>query len=297
MPAEAQQALEEQAASLGEHPPDDLRCVSITYPTLKLRRLFEESVFIGTERQGAFHVLTQERGLCELRVDSATGEIAFGIPGQNPSQHLRAHFIGLLAQENPCWQWGWVCEATGSMSPMVLRSAREIRDFGQKQKIPELTYAEIALGCGEDRRWFNASYLARIACHLCNADFAVALPAQSAPGAVMYWIVTAPGVLLKARSDSVRMGYVINEAIQTWREALGDANGREIVRIYAAQKNCVVTEVGDRRLRIDAPSGDYFFIDFEHTGGIYGIELPPMLKPETKKSSWFKKLFGRKNGT
>jgi hypothetical protein len=296
MPTEARTAIEELVASLGEQPPDDLRCVTLPYPTPKLRRLFEESLFIGTEKQGAFHVLTQERGFSELSVDLATGEIGFGVPGEGPSHHFQAQFIGLLAQENPWWQWGWVCEDTDSMSPTVLRSARAIRAFGQQQEISELTYAEIGLGCGDDRRWFNAYYLAMIACHVCKADFVVALPDQSGPGATMHWIVTAPGVLPKAQRESVRMGYVIKEAMETWGEALGDGNGRSIVRTYAAQKNCLVAEVGDRRLRIDTPSGDYFFIDFETTGQIYGIELPPTLKQESKKASWFNKLFGRRGG-
>jgi hypothetical protein len=293
MPTEARAAAEEPARSLGERPPDDLRCVSIPYPTSRLRKLFEESVFIGTEKQGALNVLTHESGLSELSVDSAKGEIAFGVPGQDPSQYFQAQFIGLLAHENHCWQWGWVCEEAGSMSPMVLRSAREIRDFGQKEKIPELTYAEIGLGCDDDRRWFNASYLAIIACHVCKADFAVAMPAPNAPALATHWIVTAPDVLPRAQRESVRMGYVIKEAMETWGEALRDGNGREVVRAYAAQKNCAVTEAGDRRLRIDARQGDHFVFDFEQTGGIYGIELAPLVKPESKRASWFNKLFGR----
>ena len=90
------------------------------------------------------------------------------------------------------------------------------------------------------------------------------------------------------------MGYVIKEAMATWADALRDSDGRELVRAYAAQKNGKVTEESDRRLRIDAPSGDHIFIDFEESGGIYGIEFPPVPKPESTKVSWFR--FGRAFG-
>jgi hypothetical protein len=274
-----------------------LSCIWRPYPTPKLRKLFDANAFLATEKQGTFHVLTQEMGLGELNMELARGEISFSKPGQKPAHRFPAQFIGLLAQEHSCWQWGWVCEEKGSMSPAVLKSAREIREFGQAQKIPELTYAEIPLGSGDDRPWFNGDYLAMVARHLCKADFSVAAPAPDAPGLLMYWIVTAPDVLPKPRNASARMGYVIQEAMANWADALRDSGGREIVRAYAAQKDCKVTEESDRRLRIDAPSGDHICVDFEESGGIYGIEFPPEPKPESKKVWWFQGLFGGKGGT
>jgi hypothetical protein len=107
----------------------------------------------------------------------------------------------------------------------------------------------------------------------------------------MYWIVTAPDVLPGPRSESVRIGYVIREAMAKWADAFCDSDGRAMVRGYAAQKNCTVTEVAQRRLRIASPSGDHIFIDFEESGGIYGIEFPPAPAPEPKPVSWFKGLF------
>jgi hypothetical protein len=296
MPGEAREALDALAASLGEEPPDDLRWVCTPYPTPGLRRLFDANVFLVTEKRGAFHVLTQELGLGELNMDLVQGEVSFGKPGQPPSRQFPAQFIGLLAQERSLWQWGWVCEETGSMSPAVLKSVGEIRDFGQQQRIPELTYAEIGLGRGEDRPWFSGDYLATVACHVCKADFWIVAPAPDAPGLLMNWIVTAPGVLPAARDESVRIGHVIGEAMATWADALRGSDGRALVRGYAAQKTCKVTEESERRLRIDSPSGGHIFIDFEESGGIYGIEFPPAPQPEPKKVSWFKGLFGGRGG-
>ena len=78
----------------------------------------------------------------------------------------------------------------------------------------------------------------------------------------------------------------------TWADALRGSDGRELVRGYAAQKTCKFTEESDRPLRIDSPSGGHIFIDFEESGGIYGIEFPSQPQPEPKKASWFKGLFG-----
>jgi hypothetical protein len=296
MPPEARQAVEEFAASLGEGPPDDLSCITRPYPTPGLRRLFDAHALLMTEKQGALHVLTQERGLATLSIDLAQGEISFSRPEQKPAHRFQAQFIGLLHDENACWQWGWVCEERGSMSPLVLKSVRKIREFGQQRGIPELTYSELVLGQGDDRPWFNGDYLAMVACHVCGADFTVEAPAPDAPELVMYWAVTAPDVLPKATSESVRMAYVIKEAMTKWAEALGGSDGREIVRAYSAQKNCTVSEVSNRRLRIDAPSGGHIFIDFQDSGGIYGIEIPAQPKLETKKVSWFERLFAGKGG-
>jgi hypothetical protein len=65
-PEEAQQAVEERKASLGEAPPEDLSCVTVPYPSPSLRRLFESHIFEATEKQGTFYFLAQESGLSQL---------------------------------------------------------------------------------------------------------------------------------------------------------------------------------------------------------------------------------------
>ena len=87
------------------------------------------------------------------------------------------------------------------------------------------------------------------------------------------------------------------KAMADWADALRDSDGGELVRGYAAQKDCTVTGVGERRLRIDSPPGGHIFIDFEESGGIYGIEFPPEPEPESKKVSWFKGFFRGRGAT
>jgi hypothetical protein len=293
-PTEAQQAIDELRASLGEGPPDDLRWVSIPYPTPKLKRLFDVNVFAATEKHGTFHFLTSESGLSSLNLNLKEGEVSFGKPGQPPSYRLPAQFLGLLAAEQSYWQWGWVSEERGSMNPEVLAQVKTVREYGNQHEIPELTYAELALGQENDRPWFNADYLAVVASHICQADFFISGPDPDAPGLTMYWLVKAPGLLPKPPSESQRIALVIQEAMSRWADALRGSKGRQLVQAYADQKNCRVAEVGERRLRIDTPSGEHCFVDFEESGGIYGIELPAKEEAQPAKRSWMSRLFGRK---
>jgi hypothetical protein len=204
---------------------------------------------------------------------------------------VHAQLAGLLALEHSLWQWAWVAGERGSMSPDVVKSACAIQTFGQEHEIPELTYAELGLGQGADRPWFNAEYLAMIACHVCNADFYVAMPAPDTPNLMMYWIVRAPELVPKPANEMEQFGLVVNEAMSTWSEALRESKGRELIRAYAEQKHCIVSEDPSLRMRVDGPAGGHIFIDFEESGAIYGIEFPQEPVPEPKKPSWFKGLF------
>lgn len=118
----------------------------------------------------------------------------------------------------------------------------------------------------------------------------MAAPDPDTPGLIMHWIVTAPDVLPKPRNEAALIGRVIHEAMAIWVNALRESDAREIVRGYAAQKNCAVTKESDRRLRINSPSQGHIFIDFDDSGKIHGIEFPP----ESKPVSWFNGLFQRK---
>jgi hypothetical protein len=290
-PTEAREALDELRSSFGESPPADLNCTFLPYPGPKLERLFAQHVFTAVENQSVFQVLSEESGLSEVSLNQDIGELSFGKPGQPATHHLPAQFLGLLAEEPAYWQWAWVFEERGSTSPQVLKSAQVLRDFGRQHEIPELTYAEIALGQPGDRPWFNGDYLALVARHICRADFFIARPAPVVPGLVEYWLVTAPGLLPTPPSEARRIALVIQQAVAHWAPALRGTRGRDVVRAYADQKGCRVSEIGDRRLRLDTPSGEFLFIDFDEAGGIYGIELSPDRQPEPAKASWLGRLF------
>jgi hypothetical protein len=143
----------------------------------------------------------------------------------------------------------------------------------------------------DDRPWFNGDYLAMVCTHLSKADFYITETSAHSPGFLMYWLVTAPQVPRQPLSESRHMASGIAQAMSAWANALQGSNGRELIRSYAEEKSCQVSEVGDHRLRIDAPSGGYLFVDFDESGDIYGIELPEEIERKPKKKSWLSRLF------
>ena len=152
------------------------------------------------------------------------------------------------------------------------------------------------LGTADDRPWFNADYLAMVSTHVTGATFYLSGPVADIPELTMYTLVTAPELLTPPPSESRQFGSAVSQAISAWYDALAGPDGRELIRSYADRKGYRVSEVGDRRYRVDTLSGEHLFVDFEESGGIYGLELPELSRPEPAKPSWFGRLFGGKNG-
>jgi hypothetical protein len=305
---DAIEALAQLKTALGGDPPTDISCVYVGYPTGKLKRLFESSVLKTTETQGALDCLTRESGLSILGLDRDQGEVWFGKPGQEPAHRFPAQVMGTLDEETSFWYWGWAAEATGALKPGVLNSAKKLHEYGTKHEIPELTYEQIALGFGDDRPWFNAGYLVKIACHLCDADFVISGGSSEQPRWKEFWLVKAPGILPEPASISRRVFFVIKEAIETWGPGFGGCNARKAIEAYARHKNCKVSDwtgralewakepqvIGGRRIRIDDPAGDSMNVDFDETGDIAGMGYPPLRAQTPPKQSWLKRLLGQR---
>jgi hypothetical protein len=292
-PAEGQAAIQELQSSLAESPPDDLQLVSLPYPRPALKKLFDFHAFAVTERQVALHHLTGTGGLSEMNLNMNEALLSLGKPGQSPLYRLPAQFLGMLAQDRSWWQWGWAREEKLPFGRAALSSVHAVREYGTQHEIPELTYAEIALGIEGDRPWFNGDYLAMVSTHICRADFYVALPATDDRLLWMYWLISAPDVPPYPTSESRQFASGIAQAMVPWASALEGSAGRDLVRAYAEQKQCRISEVGDRRLRVDASSGGHLFVDFDESGAIAGIELPEERPPVPKKDSWLGRLFRR----
>jgi len=306
-PPEAIDAVEHLRGSLGANPPEDLTCVYVAYPTGKLKRLFESSVLMATERQGALDYLTRECGLSIVGLDRDQGEVWFGEPGREPAHRFSAQALGMLDEGASIWQWAWVSEETGGLNPRVFQSARTLHEYGTKHEVSELTYEQVALGVKDDRPWFNASYLSKIACRLCDADFVIAGGSSALPNLRELWLVKAPGILPQPESISNRVFHVIKEAVDTWGSGLSGAQAEKAVLAFADQRGCTVSDwggreigwapegrqVSERRIRIVDPSGDCIYIDFDATGHISGLACPPPSGPPPAKPSWLKRFFGQ----
>jgi len=295
---EAQVAMEELQAALGESPPSDLRLISLPYPSPKLKKLFSFHVFAAAEKQTLFKSLIreQEGGLSEVTMNRAEGVLSLGRPGETASHRLSAQFIGFLAVNQARWQWSWFSEEASDMDPATLRFAGIIRDYGIQQEIPELTYEIIPLGCTDDRPWFNVDYLLMATAHLCHADFYVAMPFDDAQEFLMFWFVQAPQLLPEPTSESRRFFDVIREAMPLWDSALEGTVGREVIRAYSYQKGYRVSVASSNRLRVDTLSGEHLFVQFDDSGNIAGLELPEERRAQPEKASWLSRLFGMKDG-
>jgi hypothetical protein len=291
IPTEAQEAVAELRSTLDSDPPDDLQTIALPYPRPKLKKLFDFNAFATTERQVDLHQLAGEGGLSEMSIDSRAAEVCLGKPGQPPTYRLAAQFLGFLSLDPPAWQWGWVCEEKGSLDPAALKSVQMVREYGKHHDIPEFSYAEITLGTADDRPWFNGDYLAMISAHICHADFYISGPVNNAPELVMYWLLEAPQVPPQPMSESRRMASAISQAMAAWANAIGGSSGREILRAYAEHKGCRLSEIAEHRLQVEASSGGSFFVDFDESGDISGLEIPAE-RQEPKKASWLNRLFG-----
>jgi hypothetical protein len=292
IPTEAHETVSELRSKLDSDPPDDLQYISLPYPRPQLKRLFDFNAFATTERQVDLHQLTREGGLSEMSIDIRAAEVCLCKPGQAPAYRLAAQFLGFLSLNPPAWQWGWVCEEKGSLAPAALKSVNMVREYGKQHDMPELSYAEIALGSADDRPWFNGDYLAMIAAHICHADFYISGPVNNAPELVMYWLLTAPQVPPQPMSESRRMASAISQTMAAWANAIGGSSGREIIRAYATHKNCRMSEMGEHRLQLETSPGESFIVDFDDSGDISGLEIPAE-RQEPKKASWLNRLFGR----
>ncbi len=309
-PPEAIDAIERLRGSLGENPPLDLMCVYVPYPRSKLKRLFESSVLMTTERQGALDCLTRESGLSISGLDRGRGEVWFGKPGGEPAHRFSAQALGVLDEEASIWQWAWVSEEKGGLSAGVFHSAGRLREYGTKHEVPELTYEQIALGVEDDRPWFNAGYLSKIACHLCDADFVIAGECSDRPKLTEFWLVKAPGILAPPQNVSIRMFYVIKEVLETWGPGLGGSRPRRAVEAYAQQKGCTVRdwdgqviewapkgrEVYERRIRIDDRSGESLNVDFDESGDISGMGYSTPREEPPAEPSWLRRFLGHGKG-
>jgi hypothetical protein len=307
-PPGATDAIERIRIELGTDPPADLSCIFLPYPRGKLERLFNSGVLSATERQGALHVLTRECGFSILGLDRERGEVTFGAPGGQPPHRFSAQVLGMLDQTASHWSWAWVAQEKDGWSPGILKSVRHLHEYGTAHDVPELSYEQIALGVENDRPWFNADYLALAACHLCDADFTIAAGHSEQPNLKEFWLVTAPGILPPPESVSMRMFFVIKEALATWGPNLGGSRARRAVESYAEQRNCAIADWTDRelewarekppsgevRIRIEDSSGGSMYIDFDQFGAIAGLGYPPAPGQQPTKPPWIKRLFGRR---
>lgn len=104
--------------------------------------LFSTLAGTATARQIAFAEVLGERGWA---VDLETGTATFGDELTYPIQ-----LIGTESYLNDSWLWAWANPS--SIPPPLLETARQLREYGQQQKIPELTNSTFGLEVADGHR-------------------------------------------------------------------------------------------------------------------------------------------------
>lgn len=102
-------------------------------------------------------------------VDQDTGEIVFDAPNGVVAT-APVQIIGTYNSIDGTWLWSW---DNPSIEPELQSHALQVRDYGEKHEIDQLTTRKFA--CTEDDAWL----LTALACKLCGAQGAYRGPADS----------------------------------------------------------------------------------------------------------------------
>jgi hypothetical protein len=105
----------------------------------------------------------------DWNVDQDVGDIVFTTP-QGIVATAPVQIIGTYNSLDGTWLWSW---DNPSIEPALQGHALQLRDYGEKHGIAQLTTRKLA--CSEDDAW----RLTALACKLCGAQGAYRVPADS----------------------------------------------------------------------------------------------------------------------
>lgn len=104
--------------------------------------LFSSLAGAAMARQLAFADFLGERGWA---VDLEAGTVAFGDDLTYPIQ-----LLGTESEVNETWLWAW--SNPSEIPPPLLETARQLREYGAQQQIPELTNSTFGLDVADGHR-------------------------------------------------------------------------------------------------------------------------------------------------
>ena|SRR5258708_2109055 len=165
---------------------------------MNVQDLVERYVVASLEKQFA---LGEVIGDANWSANLDKGTITFGSKYQFPVQVL-----GSEADQPKTWLWAWA-NAASNIPARLLACANDLKAFGTREAISELTTSEMSLSKIDGHR------LAIIASGLCNAACYYRGPYDG--GAVFLIIPDAPPVNAKLSSTPERLINIFSQAIQT----------------------------------------------------------------------------------
>lgn len=161
--------------------------------------LFTQHVMSSLDKQLRLADLLDNKGTWST--DLRKGTISFKDVGTYKMQVL-----GTESEGDDSWLWGWANEAS-NIPTALLNVADNLRDYGNKHSIEELTQAEQSLD-DIDGHQFG----------LIASGFAQAQAYHRCPynGGALFALIMDPTLKLTVENDLVRATTVINQAVSTY---------------------------------------------------------------------------------
>jgi hypothetical protein len=269
-PPEAEAALAELRRTLGEEPPDDLRCTFMpNKPGNRLSRLHDlcaAHAALSSEKQRALAAALGD-GPWHYSIGAGTISLdggRFVLPMQ---------LLGTHAEESNTWLWAWANEVS-NYPPELLTSANRLRQIGLEAGVAELTQPLLDLGSADDRPWFDGYYLAMAATGLCQADCYYRAPYE---GGALFVLLQAPQVWAGAPQDAGHMTMALADLLGTADGAVLDH--KTVVCSYARQKGYRVSDAGEQ-MTCTGAGGEELVVTFDAAGAITRLTADVVPRPD-----------------
>jgi hypothetical protein len=208
----------------------------------KLKEHFEQYALLSLEKQDKLARLVGEH-LSELDLDA--GKVRFGGELEFPFQVL-----GTESDNTLTWHWAWSAEQA-EMPENLMRSAEELRAWGEREGLPEFTEPEIDLSRADGQMIsIIASAVGKASCYY----------RDSYQGGALFLLLFSGAV------DS-QPGLGLQRLIHHLRELASDyeVNPRKTLLAYLRVKNLSSLESGNK-VACRLESGEMLNIEFDDHG-------------------------------
>jgi hypothetical protein len=215
----------------------------------KLSDLFERHVAASWDKQQA---LAAVLGQHSWQLDTENGIITFNDRLKFPTQ-----ILGTESEVSNSWLWAWGNKVT-PLPEKLLASANELRALGERERIEELTQAQIS------RDKANGHYLALLASGVCKADCHYRGPYEN--GAV-FVVINAPQVKQRMDDSPAHLALMFSQVMSNF-----ELNHRSALRSYLQFKRYAVLET-PTELTGRSSRGGELRATFDRAGRIADLEV------------------------
>lgn len=208
----------------------------------KLLEHFEQYALLSLEKQDKLARLIGEH-YAELDLDS--GKIRFGNDLEFPFQVL-----GTTSDNTLTWLWAWSEEQT-EIPEDLMRSARELRAWGERERIVEFSDPEVDLNRADGQM------IALIASKICKAS---CYYRDSYEGGASFLLLFGEAINSQPPLDRARLVHHLSELALTY-----DFNQRNALLAYLRATNLTPVESGGKVACI-LGSGETLSLEFDDQG-------------------------------